>query len=186
MHSQNPPPSSRQKRSLVVSPKSNTTDDPLEINELTSIGSRTKKRRRSGRRKAAIEPRSTERGHERSFVHHEYHDFAEERECFHSSDCSQASNGDTKNRIGINPTFPALLHSILEHAEDEGYSEVVSWQPHGRAFLVHDQERFVKEIMTSHFRQTRFSSFQRQLSLYGFLRLTRQGPDHSAVRTFSS
>jgi HSF-type DNA-binding len=69
---------------------------------------------------------------------------------------------------------------MLDKAEKEGYEHIVSWQPHGRAFQVHDQTEFVDKVMPAYFRQTRFSSFQRQLSLYGFLRLTRRGADHGA------
>lgn len=36
----------------------------------------------------------------------------------------------------------------------------------------------MKDIMPKFFRQTHFSSFQRQVSLYGFKRLTRKGTDH--------
>jgi hypothetical protein len=73
-----------------------------------------------------------------------------------------------------------VLHNILDDAESEGYADAISWQPHGRAFLVHNQEKFVTQVMPRFFRQTRFSSFQRQLSLYGFLRLTRKGADSGA------
>ena len=46
---------------------------------------------------------------------------------------------------------------------------------------VHNHNRFVEEIMPSYFRQTRFPSFQRQLSLYGFLRLYQKTKDNDAV-----
>ena len=78
--------------------------------------------------------------------------------------------------------FPVVLHQLLEAADEQGYSDIISWQPHGRAFHVHDPKRFVAEVMPRYFRQTRFSSFQRQLSLYEFLRLSRQGPDHNACK----
>jgi len=42
--------------------------------------------------------------------------------------------------------------------------------------VVHQPKEFVEEIMPGFFRQTKMTSFQRQLNLYGFARLTT-GPD---------
>ncbi len=49
-------------------------------------------------------------------------------------------------------------------------------QPHGRCFKVHKPKEFVAEVMTTYFHQSKLTSFQRQLNLYGFARVTR-GPD---------
>merc|ERR1711935_215752 len=51
--------------------------------------------------------------------------------------------------------------------------------PHGRAFMVHKPKDFVQEVMSHFFNQTKYASFQRQLNLYGFSRLTH-GPDKGA------
>eukprot|EP00980_Cylindrotheca_fusiformis_P030324 scaffold24656_cov181-Cylindrotheca_fusiformis.AAC.1 len=66
---------------------------------------------------------------------------------------------------------------MLEHTEAEGLTDVVSFFSHGRAFAIHKPRRFVSEIMPKFFRQSRFTSFQRQLNLYGFKRIT-QGRDN--------
>lgn len=42
----------------------------------------------------------------------------------------------------------------------------------GRCFLVHKKNEFVSGILASWFRQSKFASFQRQLNLYGFKRIT--------------
>jgi hypothetical protein len=60
---------------------------------------------------------------------------------------------------------------MLERIEEDGYAHVVSWQPHGRCFVVHNPSKFVSEVMPIYFNQTKFASFQRQLNLYGFSRL---------------
>lgn len=61
---------------------------------------------------------------------------------------------------------------MLSELQKDGLDDVVSWQPHGRCFRVHKQKRFVKEILPLWFRQSRYQSFQRQLNIYGFKRLT--------------
>jgi len=39
------------------------------------------------------------------------------------------------------------LHQLLSELEANGLTEIMSWQPHGKAFRVNDKERFVKEIL---------------------------------------
>lgn len=75
-------------------------------------------------------------------------------------------------------TFPSKLHYLLTCAENtaEGLNKVISWQPHGRCFAVHNSKVFVKQVLPNWFMQSKLASFQRQLNLYGFRRFTA-GPD---------
>lgn len=82
-----------------------------------------------------------------------------------------------RNRGGVTEPFPEKLHRMLDAVEREGLSDVVSFFSHGRAFAIHKPRRFVTEVMHRFFRQTRLTSFQRQLNLYGFRRIST-GPDN--------
>jgi len=86
-----------------------------------------------------------------------------------------ASNQLMVSRGGVPEPFPYKVHKMLD--EDP---TILSWCPHGRAFYLHDADRFVNEILPKHCRQTRWSSFRRQLNLYGFRRVPGHGSDASA------
>jgi HSF-type DNA-binding len=43
--------------------------------------------------------------------------------------------------------FPAKLHYVLEQVESDDRSDVITWQPHGKAFLVKDKKEFVKNFL---------------------------------------
>jgi hypothetical protein len=75
-------------------------------------------------------------------------------------------------RGGVNVPFPTKLHVMLTRVEDEGLTDIVGWQPHGRCFIIHKPREFVEQIMPKYFNQSKLTSFQRQLNLYGFRRLT--------------
>lgn len=79
-------------------------------------------------------------------------------------------------RGGIIEPFPEKLHRLLREAEEAGEADVISFFPHGRAFAIHHEERFCREVMPRYFKLSRLSSFQRQLNLYRFTRITA-GPD---------
>ena len=90
------------------------------------------------------------------------------------------SNG--KRAGNDNETFPFKLHKMLEYIEDDPsgqFSNVISWRPHGRAFIINKPHIFVDDVLPRFFKQTKLTSFQRQLNLYGFERLTR-GDDAGA------
>jgi len=76
------------------------------------------------------------------------------------------------HRGGVAVPFPEKLHYMLSRVDGEGVSHIVSWQPHGRCFIVHKPQQFVELVMPRFFKQTKLTSFQRQLNLYGFVRLT--------------
>jgi len=96
----------------------------------------------------------------------------------HSSLQQQYVCGPTRG--GVQHPFPATLHKVLEDMEKNGHENIMSWMPHGRCFMVKEPKEFVKDYMPTYFNQHKFASFQRQLNLYGFKRLTGQGPDKGA------
>lgn len=113
--------------------------------------------------------------HQKHCVQHNYHD--------HSSDSDPELTAEKTvfSKGGVTVPFPTKLHDMLEHIEfnEPALAEIVSWQPHGRCFLVRSPKRFANEVLTRFFQQKKYASFQRQLNLYGFNRITK-GPDRGS------
>lgn len=84
-------------------------------------------------------------------------------------------DGSRRMRGGVIEPFPEKLHRLLLEVEAAGRSDVISWVANGRAFAIHKPDKFFKEIVPLYFRQSRLSSFKRQLNLYGF-ELINSGP----------
>jgi HSF-type DNA-binding len=84
-----------------------------------------------------------------------------------------------RSRGGVSEHFPERLHRMLLDVEEEGKGGIVAFMPHGRAFAVIDESKFVEEIMPKYFKQSKWNSFARQLNLYGFVRMA-SGPDAGA------
>ena len=81
-----------------------------------------------------------------------------------------------RTRGGVTEPFPEKLHRMLVEIEKDGNAHIISFFPHGRAFGIHDTDKFEEKIMPKFYKQSRLSSFQRQLNLYGFTRVV-SGPD---------
>lgn len=84
-------------------------------------------------------------------------------------------DGSRRMRGGVIEPFPEKLHRLLLEVEAAGRADVISFVANGRAFAIHKPDKFFKEIVPLYFRQSRLSSFKRQLNLYGF-ELINTGP----------
>lgn len=76
--------------------------------------------------------------------------------------------------------FPCKVYDMLEDADLQGHKDIVSWNASGTGFTVHNKDLFTKKIIPQYFNQTKYKSFQRQLSLYGFQRIT--GGENKGLR----
>lgn len=127
--------------------------------------------------------------HAKRLVKHDYHDHSQDwgeetdpqpqdgsqsdpYDCYESTlpstNTSNMKNNRRGPRGGVKTPFPIKLHMLLESGE---HSDIIHWQPHGRCFALKKPNQFLKIVMPQYFRQTKLTSFQRQLNLYGFNRL---------------
>jgi hypothetical protein len=84
---------------------------------------------------------------------------AQEQDETHYRDYLRVAAGNVKQDIhspkgkrrgprgGVVVPFPVKLYNMLKGVEQEGLGHIVSWQPHGRCFMVHQPKEFVEEIM---------------------------------------
>ena len=74
-------------------------------------------------------------------------------------------------------TFPHKLHRLLA---DDTISDIVSWLPHGKSWIIHKQQEFEDEVLPRYFGDTKMSTFVRQVTGWGFRRITFRGPDYKS------
>jgi hypothetical protein len=91
-------------------------------------------------------------------------------EQFYPSDTN--TNADHKISRETRLPFPVKVYEMLEDADVKDFAHIVSWNSPGNGFMVHKKDQFIHQIVPKYFNQTKYKSFQRQLSLYGFQRVT--------------
>lgn len=78
---------------------------------------------------------------------------------------------DMINQQDSRSSFPEKLHSLMLDAETMGFTDIVSWQDSGKSFKIHKPQEFQNDIIPRYFKPIKYTSFQRQLSIYGFQRI---------------
>ena len=79
---------------------------------------------------------------------------------------------DTRNpdcKARNTPSFVLKLANLLQTEE---YHQYVDWGEKGESFVVKDRDSFSRIVLPRYFKHNRFSSFRRQLNLYGFRKVT--------------
>ena len=65
----------------------------------------------------------------------------------HEPKRSTKSLAEADGRRNITSAFPKKLHVMLDQVDKRGLSHIVSWQPHGRCFLVHNKREFIEIVV---------------------------------------
>jgi len=81
-----------------------------------------------------------------------------------------------KNSGGVVKPFPEKLMEVLDRGDMDN---IITWLPHGRAFIVRHAQQLREIVLPRFFKQSKFMSFTRQLNLWGFKRITK-GTDAGA------
>ena len=91
---------------------------------------------------------------------------------------SSSSSSTTLGGVYVDSSYTMRIHEMLENAEKEGHNrDIVGWLPHGRAFKIHNEKRFVT-IMPRYFK-AKLPNFLRWLRAWGFCRMT-EGKDRGS------
>mmetsp|Transcript_18560 Transcript_18560/g.25538 ORF Transcript_18560/g.25538 Transcript_18560/m.25538 type:complete len:329 (-) Transcript_18560:192-1178(-) len=73
-------------------------------------------------------------------------------------------------------TFPEKLMEMLS---EDGIESSIAWLPHGCSFAIVNPKAFTAKVLPKYFKKTKFTSFTRKLSRWGFERCTT-GPELGA------
>jgi hypothetical protein len=119
-----------------------------------------------------------------------YHDFSgNDREWVLKQTYHNKILGRKQSHRDTNSTFPHRLYNMLESVGLAGCSHVISFQPHGRSFKIHDRKLFGDNVLPHYFKhQTKIASFLRQLNIYMdfFVRLRLDPIKIGTITHFSS
>lgn len=82
---------------------------------------------------------------------------------------------------GVPQQFPRRLYEMLQSESklieaSADHPKIIFWSESGKAFRIADVAEFSATILPKYFRTKKFSSFQRNLNLYGFAKV-RRGPE---------
>ncbi|KAI9480485.1 MAG: HSF-type DNA-binding-domain-containing protein [Benjaminiella poitrasii] len=71
---------------------------------------------------------------------------------------------------GVTNTF---VHKLFNMVIDDQYQHLIAWNYMGTSFIVCSMLEFSKEVLPKHFKHSNFSSFVRQLNMYGFHKINK-------------
>ncbi|KAJ2160405.1 hypothetical protein GGF46_002295 [Coemansia sp. RSA 552] len=93
-----------------------------------------------------------------------------------SMESRRSSVSSSGSKLGN--TFVSKLHEMVN---DNQYQHLISWNFSGTSFVVCNIMEFSRELLPKHFKHNNFSSFVRQLNMYGFHKVNKSPRGHRTM-----
>ncbi|KAJ1555601.1 hypothetical protein HK405_015811, partial [Cladochytrium tenue] len=72
-----------------------------------------------------------------------------------------------------NSVWTNFVHKLYGMVADKMYQHLISWNYSGTSFIVCNVLEFARDVLPKHFKHNNFSSFVRQLNMYGFHKVNK-------------
>ncbi|KAI8337065.1 HSF-type DNA-binding-domain-containing protein [Chlamydoabsidia padenii] len=93
-----------------------------------------------------------------------------------SSNSNTSINSDgSNNKPAHTNTF---VHKLFNMVLDDQFQHLIAWNYTGSSFIVCNIMEFSKDVLPKHFKHNNFSSFVRQLNMYGFHKVNKSPRGH--------
>ncbi|RKO99937.1 hypothetical protein CXG81DRAFT_13847, partial [Caulochytrium protostelioides] len=89
-----------------------------------------------------------------------------------SASPSSRPDATPNNGSGANP-LGNFVHKLHNMVVDSMYQHLISWNYIGTSFIVCNVLEFSRDVLPKHFKHNNFSSFVRQLNMYGFHKVNK-------------
>lgn len=81
--------------------------------------------------------------------------------------------GPTPGSSTAKPSNNNFVTKLFQMINDTKSANFIAWNEHGTSFIVQSVGEFSRSILGSHFKHSNFSSFVRQLNMYGFHKVNK-------------
>ncbi|KAI8069606.1 HSF-type DNA-binding-domain-containing protein [Gongronella butleri] len=79
------------------------------------------------------------------------------------------------------PSSNTFVHKLFNMVIDNQYQHLIAWSYTGHSFIVCNIVEFSHDVLPKHFKHNNFSSFVRQLNMYGFHKVNKSPRGHRTV-----
>ncbi|CAO3613702.1 unnamed protein product [Cunninghamella blakesleeana] len=88
------------------------------------------------------------------------------------------NNNNTPSKSSNSNTF---VHKLYNMVLDDQYQHLIAWSYTGSSFIVCNIMEFSRDVLPKHFKHNNFSSFVRQLNMYGFHKVNKSPRGHRTL-----
>lgn len=85
-----------------------------------------------------------------------------------------------QDSVTFSSNVPAFLIKLWKLVEDVDVNDLISWSKNGNSFCVHEPVAFAKDVLPMYFKHNNFTSFVRQLNMYGFKKVISS--EHGGIK----
>ncbi|CAO3623497.1 unnamed protein product [Cunninghamella blakesleeana] len=89
---------------------------------------------------------------------------------------------NNNNPTSTKPTHTnTFVHKLFNMVIDDQFQHLIAWSYTGSSFIVCNIMEFSKDVLPKHFKHNNFSSFVRQLNMYGFHKVNKSPRGHRTL-----